>query len=62
MLGFHMRVKSHQQLAFKRHKSETVYYYNSRKIFTRKINISHKFQNSFHRFYVKSMIIDIFRG
>lgn len=36
MLDCHMRVKLHLQLAFKKHESETVYYYNSKKIFTGK--------------------------
>lgn len=36
MLDFHMRVKLHLQLAFKKHESETVYYYNCKKIFTGK--------------------------
>ena len=36
MLGFLMRVKLHLQLAFKKLESETIYYYNSKKIFTGK--------------------------
>lgn len=60
MLRF-SRVKLHLQLAFKKHESKTVYYYNCKKIFTGKNKCyAQNFKIHCIRFYVNSMIIDIF--